>query len=128
LKRYYLSNPTIQNRIKLTQSSILLTEKILNSLAEESYLIRLITTDSLLAFSKEKSLSQSLESIHAALIHRNKNNLQLMLNILAITSLNQAEYEELAEFYMNHQQSEMMLRTLMPKISIERCRMCLLTV
>lgn len=51
-----------------------------------------------------------------------------MLNILAITELNLADYEELAEFYMNHRDSEMILRVLLPKISIERCRMCLLTV
>jgi hypothetical protein len=50
------------------------------------------------------------------------------MNILSITTLNPTDYEELAEFYMNYQGSESILRNLLPKVTIERCRVCLLTV
>lgn len=42
--------------------------------------------------------------------------------------MNQIDYEELASFYMNHKGSEPIVRFLLPKLSVEMGRKCILTV
>ena len=60
LKKHYLGQTNLTNKVRLTQSTIILFEKILNSLSEESYLIRLITTGSLLNFATDKPICKAL--------------------------------------------------------------------
>jgi hypothetical protein len=59
---------------------------------------------------------------------RNKNNLELILNLLELTEMNQIDYEELAQAYLNYTGAEPIIRFLLPKISIELGRKCILTV
>jgi len=48
LRESYEENDRIRGKIKMMQHSILMVEKIINELSEESYLIRLITLHMLL--------------------------------------------------------------------------------
>ena len=108
----------VRSRIKQAQTKVLVVEKILNSFSESSYIIKLPCVIGLLEFTGEEKLEDSLKSVQATLMMRNKNNLELMLNLLELTSMNQVDYEELSQYYMNHRGSEPILRFLLPKLPV----------
>ena len=87
IKRHNDGVENMKTRIKRTQRSILLVEKILNSIGESSYLIRLSCTISLFAYTSNQPLEDSFKSIQTTIIARNKNNLQLILTLLELTSM-----------------------------------------
>lgn len=59
-----------------------------------------------------------MRPFQTTIIQRNKNNLELILNLLGITLMNEVDYQELAEYYLNHRGSEPILTFLLPKVSI----------
>jgi hypothetical protein len=42
------------------------------------------------------SISDGIKPFQATIIHRNKSNLDLMLNLLSVAELNKGDYEDLA--------------------------------